>query len=34
MSNQPVHAITVRDLTRKFGVFTAVDHVSFHVEQG
>ena len=29
-----MNAITVRDLTRKFGVFTAVDHVSFDVEQG
>jgi ABC-2 type transport system ATP-binding protein len=27
-------AITVRDLTRRFGVFTAVDHVSFEVGQG
>src|SRR5947207_298446 len=34
MSNQSVTAITVRDLTRKFGAFTAVDRVSFDVEQG
>ena len=34
MSNQSVNAITVRDLTRKFGAFTAVDRVSFDVEQG
>jgi ABC-2 type transport system ATP-binding protein len=27
-------AISVRDLTRRFGAFTAVDHVSFDVEQG
>jgi len=27
-------AITVRDLTRRFGAFTAVDHVSFEVGQG
>jgi drug efflux transport system ATP-binding protein len=27
-------AIEVRDLTRKFGTFTAVDHVSFEVEAG
>jgi ABC-2 type transport system ATP-binding protein len=27
-------AITVRDLTRRFGAFTAVDHVSFDVGQG
>jgi ABC-2 type transport system ATP-binding protein len=27
-------AITVRDLTRRFGAFTAVDHVSFEVAQG
>jgi len=29
-----MNAITVRDLTRKFGAFTAVDRVSFDVEQG
>jgi ABC-2 type transport system ATP-binding protein len=28
------NAITVRDLTRKFGGFTAVDHVSFDVAEG
>src|SRR5260221_11689349 len=28
------HAITVRDLTRRFGRFTAVDRVSFDVHQG
>jgi ABC-2 type transport system ATP-binding protein len=27
-------AITVRDLTRRFGAFTAVDHVSFEVREG
>jgi ABC-2 type transport system ATP-binding protein len=27
-------AITVRDLTRRFGAFTAVDHVSFDVDEG
>ena len=27
-------AITVRDLTRRFGAFTAVDHVSFEVADG
>ena len=27
-------AIVVRDLTRRFGDFTAVDEVSFEVEQG
>jgi ABC-2 type transport system ATP-binding protein len=27
-------AVTVRDLTRRFGPFLAVDHVSFEVEQG
>jgi len=27
-------AIDVRELTRKFGTFTAVDHVSFQVKQG
>src|SRR5437763_6550913 len=34
MSNQSVTAITVRDLTRKFGAFTAVDGITFDVEQG
>jgi ABC-2 type transport system ATP-binding protein len=28
------HAVTVRNLTRKFGDFTAVDNVSFDVDQG
>src|SRR3970040_404194 len=28
------HAILVRDLTRKFGAFTAVDRISFDVERG
>jgi len=28
------HAISVRDLTRKFGDFVAVNHVSFDVERG
>jgi ABC-2 type transport system ATP-binding protein len=28
------HAVTVRDLTRRFGAFLAVDRVSFDVEQG
>ena len=27
-------AVTVRDLTRRFGAFLAVDHVSFDVEDG
>ena len=27
-------AVTVRDLTRRFGAFVAVDHVSFDVEEG
>ena len=27
-------AILVRDLTRRFGPFTAVDHISFAVERG
>ena len=27
-------AILVRDLTRRFGAFTAVDHISFEVERG
>jgi ABC-2 type transport system ATP-binding protein len=29
-----VNAISVRDLTRKFGAFVAVDHVTFEVERG
>jgi ABC-2 type transport system ATP-binding protein len=29
-----VTAVTVRDLTRRFGAFVAVDHVSFDVEPG
>jgi len=28
------HAIDVRDLTRKFGAFVAVDRISFHVNRG
>ena len=32
MTNEP--ASTVRDLTRRFGRFTAVDRVSFEVERG
>ncbi len=28
------HAVAVRDLTRRFGTFVAVDHVSFEVERG
>jgi ABC-2 type transport system ATP-binding protein len=28
------HAITARDLTRRFGDFTAVDAITFHVEPG
>jgi ABC-2 type transport system ATP-binding protein len=28
------HAVAVRDLTRRFGAFTAVDHVTFEVERG
>jgi ABC-2 type transport system ATP-binding protein len=27
-------AIEVRDLVRRFGSFTAVDHISFHIERG
>ena len=30
----PVNAIVVRDLTRRFGSFVAVDHVSFDVREG
>ncbi|MGE5314185.1 MAG: ATP-binding cassette domain-containing protein [Acidobacteriota bacterium] len=30
----PQHAIEVEKLTRKFGAFTAVDHISFEVKQG
>ena len=34
-SPQPdTKAIVVRDLTRRFGSFTAVDRVNFEVEQG
>jgi ABC-2 type transport system ATP-binding protein len=29
-----MNAVTARDLTRRFGAFTAVDRVSFEVEQG
>jgi ABC-2 type transport system ATP-binding protein len=29
-----VNAISVRDLTRRFGAFVAVDHVTFEVERG
>ena len=29
-----MHAVTVRELTRRFGAFLAVDHVSFDVEPG
>jgi ABC-2 type transport system ATP-binding protein len=29
-----MHAIDVKDLTRRFGTFTAVDHVSFTVDAG
>jgi ABC-2 type transport system ATP-binding protein len=32
--NTQEHAIVVRDLTRKFGAFTAVDHITFAVERG
>ena len=28
------HAIEVQDLTKRFGAFTAVDRVSFHIEEG
>jgi ABC-2 type transport system ATP-binding protein len=35
MSIQPAaHAVSVRDLTRRFGAFVAVDRVSFDVEPG
>jgi ABC-2 type transport system ATP-binding protein len=32
--NTQEHAIVVRDLTRKFGAFTAVDHITFAVQRG
>ena len=28
------HPIVVQDLTKKFGDFTAVDHISFYVQRG
>ena len=31
---QDAKAISVNDLTKKFGSFTAVDHISFSVEKG
>ena len=33
-AGQGPHAVTVRDLTRTFGDFVAVDHVSFDVRKG
>ena len=32
--NSPVHAVEMKDLTRRFGKFTAVDKVSFNVNKG
>ena len=34
MTNSPTDAIVVNDLTRRFGKFVAVDHVSFTVKTG
>ncbi|TAE50129.1 MAG: ABC transporter ATP-binding protein [Bacteroidetes bacterium] len=34
MSDTVNHSIQVRELTRKFGDFTAVDHITFDVKQG
>ncbi|HRW75754.1 MAG TPA: ATP-binding cassette domain-containing protein, partial [Saprospiraceae bacterium] len=30
----PEHAIEARELTKRFGDFTAVDHISFDVREG
>lgn len=32
--SEPTHAISVRNLTKRFGNFTAVDRITFDVEQG
>lgn len=32
--NSPEYAISVKDLTKKFGDFTAVDHITFNVNKG
>jgi len=34
MNLPPDHIITVTDLVKKFGDFTAVDHISFYVNSG
>lgn len=34
MTNDSKYAISVRDLTKRFGSFTAVDHISFDVDKG
>lgn len=34
MMKYPEHIIEVKDLVKKFGTFTANDHLSFHVEKG
>ena len=34
MDNAGLNAIEIRDLTKRFGDFTAVDHISFHVRKG
>jgi len=34
MIAKPEHIIEVKDMVKKFGSFTANDHLSFHVEQG
>ena len=34
MENAGLNAMEIRDLTKRFGDFTAVDHISFHVRKG
>ena len=34
MDNAGLSAMEIRDLTKRFGDFTAVDHISFHVRKG
>ena len=34
MDNAGLNAMEIRDLTKRFGDFTAVDHISFHVRKG
>ena len=34
MENAGLNAMEIRDLTKRFGNFTAVDHISFHVRKG